>query len=646
MAQVFLSYDHADAAKARVIAQALERAGHVVWWDLHIKGGAEYGKVIERALADAEAVVVLWSSHSVDSAWVRDEAAAGRDNGCLVPVLLEPITPPMGFRQYQNLDLSKWKGRGKPRLQAVLAAIDGLAEDRSAPPPASGIGKTSYLTERKWPRWAMPALIAAIVLSAALAALLWSPWSSSRDAPLVAVVPASAEQPAKELSADLLIKLGVLQSAHADALELVDIGSRRSPDFVIKVGSMAVDRAARANMALMDNRAGTLLWSREFIDPSGKQADLRQQMAYSAAHVLECATQALSNTAPNLELATLKLYLSGCADLSNLLAQDPRAAIGLFVKVTEQAPKFLGGWKKLLLADIQAFRFSARRDKELAKRLRDHIAQARRLDPSMAEALLAEAWLRPPSRVIEWMGLVDRAVEKDPDNPEILSFRSIALTNVGLMRQSLADTRRAVKSNPLSPAARNALIVALLNSGEVEAAKTELAKAERLWPGATTVLQSRFAVEFREGDPALALRMMKSGDLGAAYTSSDPAHESYLRARIDPSTFNRQHAISSARALYGRDPADAWVYARALSEFGDREELVRFLLTSDARLPYATTWVLFRSDFADLHRDPRFMRIAHRFRALDYWRGTGRWPDFCFEPDLPYDCKAEAAKLS
>jgi hypothetical protein len=31
---------------------------------------------------------------------------------------------------------------------------------------------------------------------------------------------------------------------------------------------------------------------------------------------------------------------------------------------------------------------------------------------------------------------------------------------------------------------------------------------------------------------------------------------------------------------------------------------------------------------------------------LDYWRASGKWPDFCFEPDLPYDCKAEAAKLA
>ena len=98
MAQVFLSYDREDSAKARAIAQALERAGHFVWWDLHIKGGAEYGKVIEQALEAADAVVVMWSTRSVDSAWVRDEAAAGRDKACLIPILLEPVNPPMGFR--------------------------------------------------------------------------------------------------------------------------------------------------------------------------------------------------------------------------------------------------------------------------------------------------------------------------------------------------------------------------------------------------------------------------------------------------------------------------------------------------------------------------------------------------------------------
>ena len=34
-----------------------------------------------------------------------------------------------------------------------------------------------------------------------------------------------------------------------------------------------------------------------------------------------------------------------------------------------------------------------------------------------------------------------------------------------------------------------------------------------------------------------------------------------------------------------------------------------------------------------------------RIGLVDYWRTTGKWPDFCSDPSLPYDCKAEAAKL-
>ena len=95
MASVFLSYDRDDADKAWPIAQALEKAGHSVWWDLHVRGGAQFSKVIEEALKAADAVVVLWSAQSIDSAWVRDEAAAGRDSGRLIPVSIDGTEPPL-----------------------------------------------------------------------------------------------------------------------------------------------------------------------------------------------------------------------------------------------------------------------------------------------------------------------------------------------------------------------------------------------------------------------------------------------------------------------------------------------------------------------------------------------------------------------
>src|SRR5438128_6009862 len=127
MASVFLSYDRDDANRARPIALALEKAGHSVWWDVHVRGGAQFSKVIEEALKAADAVVVLWSASAIESPWVRDEAAAGRDSGRLVPVSLDGAEPPLGFRQFQTIDFSTWNGRGRPaELRTVLAAIEAL----------------------------------------------------------------------------------------------------------------------------------------------------------------------------------------------------------------------------------------------------------------------------------------------------------------------------------------------------------------------------------------------------------------------------------------------------------------------------------------------------------------------------------------
>ena len=121
---IFLSYAHDDRAKAQRLAAALEQAGYIVWWDGLIEGGAQFDKSIREALEAADAVVVLWSRHSVESDWVRDEAAQGRDRRRLVPLSLDGSAPPLGFRQYQMIDMSGWRGKADaPQLDAIRRAI-------------------------------------------------------------------------------------------------------------------------------------------------------------------------------------------------------------------------------------------------------------------------------------------------------------------------------------------------------------------------------------------------------------------------------------------------------------------------------------------------------------------------------------------
>jgi adenylate cyclase len=124
VARIFLSYARDDVEAAKQLAGCVSDAGHEVWWDRHLHGGSRFATEIEQALKDAEAVVVLWSPQSIASAWVQDEAAEGRDSGRLVPVSIGSAKPPLGFRQFQTIDLGDWDGKGSPiRLEELLEAI-------------------------------------------------------------------------------------------------------------------------------------------------------------------------------------------------------------------------------------------------------------------------------------------------------------------------------------------------------------------------------------------------------------------------------------------------------------------------------------------------------------------------------------------
>ncbi len=137
MARVFISYARDDVEAARELADCISEAGHDVWWDRHLHGGSRFASEIDRALKNAEAVIVLWSPTSIDSAWVQDEAAEGRDSGRLVPVSLKSVKPPLGFRQFQTIDVGSWDGKGAPDaindlLEAIRQICGGEALPRGA----------------------------------------------------------------------------------------------------------------------------------------------------------------------------------------------------------------------------------------------------------------------------------------------------------------------------------------------------------------------------------------------------------------------------------------------------------------------------------------------------------------------------------
>ena len=149
MARIFLSYARDDVDAARQLAGCVSDAGHDVWWDRHLHGGSRFATEIEQALKDAQAVVVLWSASSISSAWVQDEAAEGRDSGRLVPVSLGSAKPPLGFRQFQTIDLAGWDGTGTPDALADLLEAISRTCGTEAKPADAGQSDGSVAKKKK-----------------------------------------------------------------------------------------------------------------------------------------------------------------------------------------------------------------------------------------------------------------------------------------------------------------------------------------------------------------------------------------------------------------------------------------------------------------------------------------------------------------
>ncbi len=637
MASVFLSYDREDADKARVLAQALERAGHSVWWDEHIKAGAQYNKEIDRALKEADAVVVLWSERSVDSAWVRDEAAAGRDSGRLIPVSLDDVEPPLGFRQYQTIDLASARGRGRSgALKQLVGAVEALGRPIAIKAPDDDDAARPRLG-RKLPLMAV-ALAVLVLAGAAAGILLWRPWASA-GVPVVAVRPADTSADSRALARDLFVRLGAAQSGRGQSVNLVDENAHETPDLLVEVSSTTSAGKPAANLLLLRAKDRQLLSSQSLASPEGEAADLKTSVAVAAKSALECASAALAARRP-LQLDLLKQYLGVCTRFGALYGmEDVSILIPQLEQVVQREPRFLPARKQLLLAGAFMRSIPTEMTKPTEQWLRLQIEAARRIEPAMPEIQLAEVELLPTTEFAGRIGLLDRLREAYPDDMFVLGTRAEQLMLVGRNNEAVVDAERAARLDPLAPYGRSEYIRSLAFSGRVSRALEELKEFVPISPVAMNLTDARFRVSLRYGDPQPALRILRM------YGTSK-AHDAFLIARIEPTQNNIARAIGIARAV----AAERGFYstpAEVLEAYDRDDEAFQTLMRAPARpIDQVTLQTLFRPTLRNMCQNPRFLRVAQHFGLLKYWRKSGKWPDFCFEPDLPYDCKAESAKLS
>jgi len=110
MADIFISYAHPDRKVVHELHRALMSVGWSVWWDRYIQAGKRADEIVIKELEIAKSIIVIWSSSSIQSRWVLDEADLATELEKVVPVRVGNVLPPIGFRRLQYVDLSAWDG--------------------------------------------------------------------------------------------------------------------------------------------------------------------------------------------------------------------------------------------------------------------------------------------------------------------------------------------------------------------------------------------------------------------------------------------------------------------------------------------------------------------------------------------------------
>ncbi|MDJ0818282.1 MAG: toll/interleukin-1 receptor domain-containing protein [Desulfobacterales bacterium] len=128
MSDIFISYNENDRLKIKTLAKALEELGWSVWWDRSIQPGQSFDEIINEKIEEAKCMIVIWSKNSIKSEWVREEASQHKSSKSLLPVIIDNVDPPLGFRLIQTADLINWEaGIEHPGFVSLINAIEKIA---------------------------------------------------------------------------------------------------------------------------------------------------------------------------------------------------------------------------------------------------------------------------------------------------------------------------------------------------------------------------------------------------------------------------------------------------------------------------------------------------------------------------------------
>lgn len=565
MADVFISYARPDEAKAIAVADALRAAGYEVWRDDELPAHGAYADVIQERLSTAKAAVVLWSSNSMASQWVRAEADEARNRKTLVQATLDGSLPPIPFTQIHCAELSGWTGDLRaPGWRKLLASVTTLAGSPD---------------RKETPRAARQKLSVCVL-----------PFHNmSGEAEQEYFSDGIAEDITTDLSKVSAVAVTARNTAFTfkgSAVDVPEVARKLGVTHVLEGSVRKAGGRVRVTAQLIDGKTGDHLWAerydRDLTDIFAIQDEISQAIVSALKlKLLPAEKEAIENRG-TANADAYNVYLLGRHQWIAGPQGNPRREEAI-VRLCEQAlgidQEYADAWALMALAQAE-LRFWHGRDE-------DALSAAERaieINPQLAEAYCVKGrYLEEAGRSDEAEAQVHKALELDADSWEVNREAARMLFRHGHIAESVPYFRKAAElmdTDWNSPSMLISCFSGLGDSAELRsAAQLAIERVER-----ATAHDATNGSALGAGAAALAL-------LG----QDERAREWSRRAlMLDPDNLHMRYNI-----------------ACALMSLGDTEEAIEALQSWFQKVGSTTR---IRHALTDPYLDP--VRDDPRFKAM------------------------------
>ena len=385
----------------------------------------------------------------------------------------------------------------------------------------------------------------------------------------------------------------------------------RNVQFRLRSSIEGVAPKLAARVWLVSSADGSVPWSQRITQSSPEMAVLRERVAANVVGIVRCASSSIADEQHRLAPSEMALLLTAC---QRILDADYAAAVAPARALTRVRPDLATGWAVLSLIEGAVAEDGS--NPQAAADARADAARAKRIAPGQALVQLATVSAMAETDPATY-ALMEAALRAHPDDPPLLRKWSLMLFDAGFVEASVAPALQAVAGDPTWMTGRDFAVRRLAAAGRFDDASALQAENERLWPGHPSIVQQRGRLQ---------------ADMQAA-RPIDPLH------RESHSPADAERAITNASE-------EGYHLALQLFRDGQRAAALDHLTRAPVGERALRQWsLLFWPSGLELRREPTFFRKMVDLGLPRLWSARRKWPDFCDEPGLQYDCRGEMAKL-